>query len=61
MGACAFRFADGDEEGTQGLRRFPQAHHGGRIHNVSVFHLPAALPEQGECRGTYQAREVVHA
>ncbi len=61
MGAGAFRFADGDEEGAQGVCRFPEAYHGRRLHHVSVFHLSEALSQPGECRGSHQACEVVHA
>lgn len=54
MGNRIFRPARGHQKGPENLCRFPEKTVAGWLWHVPVFHLPAALPQYGECTGTYQ-------
>ena len=61
MGACFVRFADRNQEGEEGIRRFPQEADGRWFHDVSVLDLSAPLPERRECRCPHKTGEEHYA
>ena len=54
MVICLFRPPDGDQEGSAGVRRLPQASAGRWFHDDAVLRLCAPLSQRGECGRTHQ-------